>query len=132
MSKKFITFKQPGQGSTLMFMHPLIVMVMFDMASWCNSRGISFVVTDTISTIKKDKKLGRTSDSHRTRRAFDLRSRNFSSVEQQAFIKYFNSKYDQIASVSESDLVSRLVDFHGEGDNLHFHISLHSRFRVNY
>lgn len=132
MSKCFVKFKDPKQGTTLMYLHPLIVMVMFDMASWCNSRGIDFVVTDTISTEKKDKKLLRRSDSHRTRRAFDLRSRTFSKTEQDSFIEFFNSKYDMIASVSASDHVSRMVVLHGEGDNEHFHIALHSRFKVNY
>lgn len=131
-TKDFVKFKQKNQGNTLMFLHPLISMVMFDMANWCNTRSISFVVTDTISTFKKDKKLGRVSDSHRTRRAFDLRSRTFSKRQAEEFIQYFNNKYSNIASVSASDLVPRLVVHHGKDDSLHFHIAIHSRFRVNY
>jgi len=127
-----IKFKQENQSNTLVYMHPLIVMIMFEMAAWCLIRGIKFVVTDTISTYKKDKKLGRTSDSHRTKRAFDLRQWTFSERELQAFIKHFNDKYAEIASISASDNVSRLVVLHGEGNQLHMHIALHSRFSIKY
>ena len=128
----FIKFKQIRQGATLMFMHPQIVMIMFEMALWCFTRSIDFVVTDTISTLKKDLKLGRKSNSHRTKRAFDLRSRCFSIKQKEDFITYFNTKYVRIASISSSDGVARLIVEHGEGDNKHFHIALHSRFRINF
>ena len=132
MSKVSIKFKQHNQENTLTLMHPLIVMIMFEMAAWCMTRGIKFVVTDTISTLKKDKKLGRISDSHRTKRAFDLRSWTFLERELQEFIRHFNDKYASIASVSSSDNVSRLIVLHGEGDSIHMHIALHSRFSINY
>ena len=129
---KHITFKHPDQKGHVSLMHPLIIMVMFDMAWWCLQRKIKCVVTDTISTFKKDKKLGRDSNSHRTKRAFDLRSWTFLPAQRQEFIKHFNDKYYSIASVSKSDNVRRLVVLHGEGDNEHFHIALHSRYSINY
>jgi len=130
--KPFVKFKEDKQGTTLMFLHPLAVLVMFDMANWCHSRGIEYVVTDTISTLKKDKKLGRQHSGHRDRRSFDLRSWTFSEKEKQAFMNHYNTKYKEIAQISSSDLVSRLVVLHGEGDNEHFHVGLHPRFTVNY
>ena len=132
MSTQFIKFKQPKQGTTLMFMHPLIMIVMFDMSLWCYQRGINFVVTDTISTLKRDRKIGRVFSGHRDRRAFDLRSRTFTPLQKSQFIELFNDKYDDIASISASDNVSRLIVEHGNGDNLHFHICLHSKFKVLY
>ena len=131
MSYQSIKFKHRKQVITLMFMHPLIVMVMFDMAFWCDERNIDYVVTDTISTIEEDKELNRVSDSHRTKRAFDLRSWTFTSGQIDEFIKHFNEKYEDIASISASDLVQRLVVIHGEGDQVHFHIAIHSRYRIN-
>lgn len=132
MGTPSVKFKQPKQGNTLMYLHPLIVMVMFDMASWTFERGIDFVVTDTISTVKKDAKLHRVSDAHRTMRAFDLRSRSFSDSELTDFLEYFNTKYIDIAQISYSDGRPRLVVVHGEGYNRHMHIGLHSRFSINY
>ena len=132
MPTKFIKFKDPNQGATLMYLHPLIAIIMFDMSLWCHTRGIDFVVTDTISSLKRDKRMGRKHSGHRDKRSIDVRSRTFSGVEQTAFTDYFNKKYESIAQISSSDLVSRLVVLHGEGDNEHFHIGLHSRFTVNY
>ena len=132
MAEAITIFKQEKQGTTLMFMHPLIVMIMFDMSDWCYRRNIPFVVTDTISTVKKDLKLGRRSDSHRTFRAFDLRSRSFREEQLQEFMRHFNEKCEDVAAVSPSDHLPHLVVLHGEGDNEHMHISIHSRYRISY
>ena len=130
---KYVTFKYPKTLPNLTLMHPTLVMIMFEMAYWCWVRKIDFVVTSTISTVKKDLKLGRVSDSHRTKRAFDLRSRRVFSVKQKNdFIEHFNRKYIDIASINRSDNVARLIVEHGEGDNKHFHIALHSRFSIKF
>jgi hypothetical protein len=128
--KKFVKFKHKNQLETVVMMHPLIISVMFDMAFYCSTRNIPFVVTDTISTIKKDSKLGRISDSHRTMRAFDLRSKTFLPKQRIEFVSFFNEKYKDIASVSLSDNKPRLIVLHGTGENIHFHISIHSKFKI--
>ncbi len=130
MRTPFIKFKQEKQGTTLMYLHPLLVMVMFDMSYWCSMNNIDFVVTDTISTIKKDIKLGRKHSGHRRAVAFDVRSRTFSEEQQEKFIEIFNDRYNHIAQISESDLVARLVVLHGEGDNEHFHVGINYRFGI--
>ena len=132
MAEAITVFKHEKQGTTLMFLHPLVVMVMFDMSDWCYKRNIQFVVTDTISTVKKDVRLGRKSDAHRTFRAFDLRSRTFSEEQLREFIKHFSEKYEGIAAISYSDYMPRLIVHHGEGDNEHLHVSIHSRYSIKY
>ena len=92
-SRQFVKFKDNRFLNHLPYLHPKIAMVMFDMADWCYIRNIPFVLTDVISTERRDRKLGRVSDAHRTKRAFDLRSHTFPPGMKANFIYTFNRKY---------------------------------------
>lgn len=129
-NKKFIKLKYAKKLEQLTMVHPLLLMVLADMSWWCHKRNIDFVLTDLLSSLKRDKKLGRRSDSHRTARAADLRSRTFTDSQKEEFVDYFNDKYAYIASVSSSDLTPRMVVLHGDGANEHFHIAIHSKFSL--
>jgi hypothetical protein len=129
-NRRFVKLKYKNKLEQLTMIHPLLLMILADMAWWCAKRNIDFVLTDLLSSLKRDKKLGRTSNSHRTARAADLRSRTFTDEQKEQFEDYFNDKYAYLASISRSDLVPRLVVLHGEGDNEHFHIAIHSKFSL--
>lgn len=111
-------------------LHILLVAVLFDMKQWCDERDIPFVITETVTTREIDDSLGRVSDSHRTKRAIDLRSRVFTPEQRVMFRNTFNARYRHIASISSSDFEKRLVVEHGEGFNRHFHIALHKRYSL--
>lgn len=129
-NKKFIKLKYAKKLEQITMIHPKLLMVLADMAWWCAKRNIDFVITDLLSSLKRDKKLGRRSNSHRTARAADIRSRTFSDDQKEEFVDYFNDKYAAIASVSRSDLTPRLVVLHGKGNNEHFHVSIHSKYSI--
>jgi len=128
--KDYIHFKHERDEELVEEMNALIAIVMFQMALWCNVRSIPFVVTSTISTEEIDTILGRISTSHRDRRAFDLRSKVFTREQKAEFMRVFNEKFKDIASISLSDFQPRLVVLHGEDEEEHFHVAIHSQFAI--
>lgn len=125
-----INFKFEKDDKPMFFeLHFLLHMVIIDMAAWCKKRDIPFVVTDTVSTIEDDNTLGRVSASHRQNRAIDLRSWVFTDNQRRSFVRHFNKKYADIASVSRRDLKPRLVVWHGNPK--HFHISINAKYGIN-
>lgn len=125
-----IEFKDPKDKDNMTEIHHLLFAILLDMASWHRTRGYSMVITDLISTKEEDSVLQRESDSHRTRRAADLRSRHMELEDQNDFVRHFNKKYESLASVSRSDLKPRLVVLHGSGNNRHFHVALNYKYRI--
>lgn len=124
-----INFKFEKDDKPMFFeLHFLLAMVLIDMAAWCEKREIPFVITDTVSTLEEDELLGRVSASHREYRAIDLRSWTFTDYQRRAFIKHFNNKYKDIASISSRDLKPRLVVWHG--DPKHFHIAINAKYAI--
>ena len=101
---------------------------MFDMNMWCNENKIPFKVTSTVTTIDEDRRLGRTSITHRTARAFDLSVRGWDHLEIRDFMNYFSRKYHSYAAVNTSGEPALIV-YHNSGHGDHFHIQIHSRYK---
>ena len=125
-----INFKEDKDDDEIATIHGLLLIVLLDMAYWHHDRNYEMTITDLVSTLEEDIELGRESDSHRTKRAADLRCKHLSDLDRRQFIHHFNTKYADIASVSRSDLVPRIVVEHGEGENRHFHVALNFKYRI--
>ena len=121
-----IIFKKLVDNNRFFCMHPLLLVVATEMHLYCHKHDIPFVITSTVSTLKEDKKLKRVSNSHRTCRAFDLRSWVFTETQREDFVKHFNRKFKNIAAVTR-DGTPQLVVYH-IGTAPHFHIQIHSKY----
>jgi hypothetical protein len=122
-------FKTEKDQARFFNMHPLMIMIAGDMAGWCLARNIPFVITSTVTTLEEDTKLGRKSSTHREARAFDLRSSVFNDEQREAFMKYFEAKYKDIAAIVTGGF-RRLVVYHNSGHGAHFHIQIEKKYAL--
>lgn len=123
-------FKHEKDKELFYTLHPLLIMVIADMNLYCVNNDMPFVITETITTLEQDAKLKRISSSHRTKRASDISVKGWSKDNIKNFVDHFNNKYEDIASISASDLVRRLVVCHNSGYGNHCHIALHSKYSL--
>lgn len=94
--------------------------VLIDMKGYCVMNGMPFLITDLTSTMAEDKKLHRTSATHRERRAADLRCIYWPEWFIVQFIDHFETKYKAIAALSGKPLKSNLIERHvGTADHIH-------------
>lgn len=120
-------FKSEKAFNRSLYMHPITLMIMWDMYHYCLSRDLEFVVTETVTTLQEDKDLGRMSSSHRTGRAFDLRNRSWDLLQIKSFESHFNKKYEKYAAMDRHGHKRLVVSIpHGSGP--HFHVQIHSRY----
>ena len=129
MFKQFVKFKTGLINNRLFSIHPLVLMVVFDMANWCHERDIDFTLTDGLTTEVEDEKVGRKFLGHREGRCVDIRSSVFDKYQLKEFESYFNAKYKDIAAVSSGDGKRRLVVIHN-GTARHIHIQIHKSFAI--
>lgn len=120
-------FKHKEDMELFFKLHPYLILILSDMNLYCMNNDMEFIITDTISTLKEDLALNRKSTTHRTKRAADIRTRNWSQLEIKDFQSYFNHKYKDYAAYSKSGKPS-LVVIHDNGNGTHGHIQIHSRF----
>lgn len=126
----YIEFKFGKDKKLFELLNPVLQQTIFDLSLWCEEHEAKFKITETITTAKIDKALNRVSASHRQKRALDLSIKNWNEKQLNIFQTLFNERYKNIASVSLSDNKPRLIVLHGEGENKHFHIAIHSRFSL--
>ena len=124
-----VKFKHDKDMKLFFLLHPLLQMILTDASFWAYNRGIDFVLTETVTTEAQDRKLGRVSKSHSEKRAADVRSRDWSKKDREDFQYYLTSKYGINGALSHSGKI-RLVIFHDSGHGQHFHVQLHSKFKL--
>ena len=124
-------FKNEEDREMLTFLHPVLLMIFFDLEHYAQSRhGIELVVTQTYTTKEIDDSLKRVSDAHRTFRAIDIRTKDLDVFVVNDLIEYINNKreYEQYKYMSNSGR-KRLAFFH-VGTLQHLHISIHKSFSL--
>lgn len=91
-----------------------------EMDDWAQENyGIELTITATCSTKAEDKLLGRTSDTHRTRRAFDVRTRDLPESLIAELCAYFRKKYPTLGAVKDGAYQLIVYRPHGTGPHLH-------------
>lgn len=120
-------FKHKKDHSRFMYMHPIILMIMFDAQNWAIEQGLPYIVTSTVSTIAEDEALSRTSASHRDGRSFDLSIRGWDLIDQIRVISYINTRYKKYHYLSLAG-VSRIAYLHDNSNGEHIHFAIHSKF----
>lgn len=94
-----------------------------EMHLWAEAEGHTLTFTATFSTPEEDKKLGRVSDTHRTGRAFDIRTRDLPAEFISKFIEHFNTLYNRTMGAVTKDGPNLIVHKpHGSGPHLHVQI----------
>jgi hypothetical protein len=104
-------------------MHPTAQRIAMLMEIWARDRGVELFVTETFTTEAEDKALKRQSDTHRTGRAFDIRTKDLTPEFIEDFLEYFmtlyNKKYGAVGKDGPCLIVYRP---HGSGP--HFHVQI--------
>lgn len=124
-----IRFKTKKAHSRLHLLHPQALHVLALANLTFYEHGQPFVVTDTVSTLEEDKKLGRKHATHRTGRAFDVSIRGVDASFLDIFVANFNETSKHVAAYSESRGELALVIQHG-GTAPHLHFQIHARYAL--
>lgn len=122
-------FKHDKDKIRLLSLHPILLMIMFDMKYYCEKEKLRYQVTSTLSSVEEDKKLSRKSSTHRTGRAFDLSLREWSDLEIKDFMNYFSNKYNAFAATNKEGVPSLIVR-HDSGHGDHLHVQINYRYKL--
>ena len=94
---------------------------------------IELTITTTVSTKAEDVELSRTSDTHRTRRAFDIRTGDLPDELVAELCSVFRKKYGRFGAVASS--VPSLIVYKPHGTAEHLHVQLSRKYalpEINY
>ena len=110
-------------------MHKTAKAIAIDADEWSQkNHGIELTITATVSTGDEDRTLGRLSDTHRTRRAFDIRTRNLPEKFITELTEYLNKKHGKWGAITSA--LPRLVVSKDHGTGPHLHIQLSRKFAL--
>lgn len=113
-------FKDDVIAARFTDMNKLAQTIATEMDQWSQKNyGIELTITATVSSHNEDRELGRVSDTHRTRRAWDIRTRDLPDSLIAEMILAINKKYGKYGAVA-SAIPQLLVNKpHGSGPHLH-------------
>jgi len=125
--KTLLEYCKPEVKSRVLYLHPVALMILCDAIYWCHDHGINAVVSDTVSDLSEDKKLKRTSSSHRDARAWDLSTKGWGIIQKEALMQYLKNKYKGLGAIGAETGEERLIYLHdaGTGEHLHCQIAKH-------
>lgn len=122
----FTLFKHEKDRELFFCMSPIAQIIACDISYYCFLKKKKFTITETVSTIHDDKLLKRVSDTHRTGRAFDVRTREWSMEFCVELCSHFNKKYSEFSAINKSG-EKRLMVL--KSDHIHVQIArIHSVF----
>jgi hypothetical protein len=105
-------------------MNKLAQTIATEMDQWSQKNyGIELTIAATVSTLEEDKQLGRVSDTHRTRRAWDVRTRDLPDSLVAEMIAAINKKYGKYGAVASAIPQLIVNKPHGSGPHLHCQLS---------
>jgi hypothetical protein len=91
-----------------------------EMDEWTQKNyGIEITLTATTSCSAEDKELNRVSDTHRTRRAWDIRVKDLPDSLIAELCAYFRKKYARFGAVASGAPQIIVYKPHGTGPHLH-------------
>jgi hypothetical protein len=100
-------------------LHPIVQSIVESMGRWSMQYdGKPLMITDTISTASRDKKLGRKSLSHQEGRAVDIRTFDMSKEKLTAFLTYFSERYNHYGYLNGAG-VQKLMLYKPEPPHIH-------------
>lgn len=100
-------------------LHPIIQSIAKSMGQWSMTYdNLPIVITDTLSTPSRDKKLKRISASHSEGRAIDIRTRDWSKQKLIDFMQYFSDKFKEYGYLNK-EKVRKLMIHKNNPPHLH-------------
>lgn len=112
----------------------LAQIICIEMDEWSKlNYGVELTVTETVSTHEEDTKVGRMSDTHRTRRAWDIRTRDLPESLIAELIVFTNKKYGKYGAIVGHHPQLIVYKPHGTGPHLHCQLSrVNALKEINY
>ena len=105
-------------------MHEKCIQITIEMLYYCESYGMPFTITETVTTQKEDLELKRVSASHREGRAWDIRTRDWPEWFVVQFVEYFTLLYGSLGAVSSSDGKRKFIVDKSKTKKPHLHCQL--------
>ena len=105
-------------------MHSKCISINIEMLYYCESYGMPYTVTETVTTEKEDMALKRVSASHREGRAWDIRTRDWPEWFLKQFLEYFTLLYGHIGAMSSSDGKRKFMVDKSKTTRPHIHCQL--------
>jgi hypothetical protein len=127
-----IEFKNEKDKMLFSLLHPAIIMIYSDLYLYAKEKhNVNLVVTQTISDKEQDQALNRVSDSHRTGRAIDIRTKDLDITIINDLVEYINTRwvYKKYHYTARSG-VKRLAYYH-VGSAEHIHLAIGAQFSQN-
>ncbi len=110
-------------------LHPQMQKVLTDMDDWVKEKyGIELTLTATCSTKAEDTKLGRVSDTHRTRRASDVRTYDLPESLIAELCAVFRKKYGKLGALTKGR--PELIVYRPHGTGPHLHVQLNRNYAL--
>jgi len=117
-------FKDDVIAARFKDMHELAQKIATEMDEWSQKTyGIELTITATCSDHREDKELGRQSDTHRTRRAWDVRVRDLPESLIAELCATFRKKYNRYGAIVGGAPQLIVYKPHGSGPHLHCQLS---------
>jgi hypothetical protein len=124
-------FKHEKDKELFLTLHPILIMMFSDMYYYAQLRhGVDLVVTDTVSTISEDIRLGRKSSSHRERRALDIRTKDIDVFIINDILEYINNKPEYKRYHYERQSGGRIFAYLHTHKGEHIHAAIHSQYAL--
>lgn len=100
-----------------------------EMDEWSQTNhGVELTIVETWTLAAEDAKLNRVSDTHRTGRAFDIRTKNLPDWFKPLFINHFTFLYNEKHGAIGKDGPCLIVDKpHGSGPHWHVQVKRGSK-----
>jgi hypothetical protein len=126
-----IKFKNKKDIKLFCSLHPILIMIYADLFWYAKEKhNVELVITETVSTPKQDKKLGRVSKSHQFSAACDIRTKDLDVFVLEDILNYINNKkeYKKYHYLSRSG--ARRLAYYHIGSHEHIHLALHSKYFI--
>lgn len=122
-------FKDDVIAARFTDMNKLAQTIANEMDQWSQKNyGIELTITATVSSHNEDKQLGRVSDTHRTRRAWDIRTRDLPDSLIAEMILAINKKYGKYGAVASA--IPQLLVHKPHGSGPHLHCQLNRKYAL--
>lgn len=113
-------FKTDTVKDRFYLLHPMAVKIAMEMDQYAQEKyNIELTITSSVTTPQEDKELNRVSDTHRTRRAWDIRTKDLPDSLIAELCSVFRKKYGKLGAVSNGQANLIVYRPHGTGPHLH-------------
>lgn len=131
MNQKFWDIKDDHEAEELKYLHPYALLIFADIVRFCyDSKIPAPTITSLLRTQEEEAAAGAESTSHLTRRAFDLRSKDYTKSQIESVCNYINTHWIKYAAKNSQGQIRGAIYHRVEGGAFHFHIQISAAFAL--